>query len=93
MITEKKYKYMTIRPVLDSLQTHALVHSAGSKPELPTYRISNNRTGHPLGYIEWDAYVKEWAFLPQRFGEQTVFTSGCLEDIQDFIRMLSQDSK
>lgn len=93
MITEKKYKYITIRPVppptWEEIPPWARRDSLLNPPQL-WYRVSNNNDGGPLGALEYYKPWRQWCFVPS---PGTVFSTDCLEDIQNFIQMLSQDSK
>ena len=72
MITEKKYKYITMK----------LADSPLFPKDKNVYRVENNRSRDTLGFIEWHAAWHLWEFCPNG---GTAFSSDCLADIQDFI--------
>lgn len=41
-----------------------------------------------LGVIKWYASWRQYCFFPEN---DTIFSSGCLQDIQDFIKKLMDD--
>jgi len=75
-MVKKRYKYITIK----------LADTPLFPKEYSVYRVENNRSRDTLGFIEWHAAWHLWEFCPNG---GTAFSSDCLEDIQDFIRMLT----
>lgn len=49
------------------------------------YDVVNIRQGSRLGGIFWHSPWRQFVFEPQR-GANTIWSSGCLEDIQNAIR-------
>lgn len=50
----------------------------------------NTRHGHVLGDVRWDGSWRQYVFAP--IGS-TVFSGGCLADIQDFIKEAMAERK
>ena len=60
---------------------------AGSSPSGKTqkYTVYAKKYGSKLGTIKWFAHWRQYAFMPD---PQTVFSAGCMDDINHFIRSL-----
>lgn len=52
------------------------------KHKTGTWRVSNRKNGDDLGLIAWYPAWRQYCFLPTL---GTVFSSGCLDEIMDFI--------
>ncbi len=52
------------------------------RPKTNVWTVFSTRTGNPLGHIKWFGRWRQYTFMPEF---DTVFSSGCLNDIQDFI--------
>ena len=50
----------------------------------------NNKSNISLGIVAWNGGWRQYCFYPER---EMVFSSGCLADIQDFIRQLKEERK
>lgn len=50
-----------------------------------TYSVTNNRSGGKLGTIMWWGPWRQYVFFPQ---SGTLYSKGCLHDIEDFIDTL-----
>lgn len=51
----------------------------------PTYFVVNKKSGHFIGRVVWYAVWRCWVF---NSAPNTVWSSGCLADVIDFIRAL-----
>lgn len=47
----------------------------------------NNSSGDPIGSVIWYYRWRQYVYEP---GQETVYSAGCLEDIQDFMRQLKE---
>lgn len=54
------------------------------------YTCVNTKHNDTLGRVEWDGRWRQYVFLPQG---NTVFSVGCLADIQSFIKSLMDARK
>ncbi len=54
------------------------------------YRVLNRRSGAVLGVISWYAPWRQYTFNP---APNTVYSTGCLEDIADFILEAKYEAK
>lgn len=54
------------------------------------WRVDNRRFGTVIGSISWYGAWRQYCFFP---GEKTVFSAGCLRDIQNFIGALMAERK
>jgi hypothetical protein len=48
------------------------------------YSVTNNKSGEELGTIKWYAQWRQYVFVP----ENSLYSRGCLADIQDFMECL-----
>jgi hypothetical protein len=60
---------------------------AGDSPSGKTciFYVYNNRSGDCLGRIKWFGRWRQYCFYP---AAETIYSAGCLADIQDFLRSL-----
>jgi len=79
MIAFAEYKFFTVfqRPVIAGRKTRQ-------------YLILNNRTGVRLGEIEWYPNWRQFAMTPVF---NSIWSAGCLADIQDAIAKISEAHK
>jgi hypothetical protein len=54
------------------------------------YVCRNNRHETYLGKVSWDGQWRQYCFSP---GTETIFSAGCLADIQHFIGQLMDDRR
>lgn len=54
------------------------------------YHIVNKTQGLRLGVIKWFGRWRQHCFFPEPFDE-TVWSAGCLADIQDILRQLKEE--
>jgi hypothetical protein len=54
------------------------------------FLVENTQHGSLLGWIHWYGPWRQYCFLPQ---DNTIFSIGCLQDIQDFIKQLVEERK
>jgi len=73
---ERCYKFFTVE---------CLPVAAGHRT--PRYMIRNNRSGDLLGVIAWYASWRQFCFFPEA---DTVWSNGCLADVQDAIKSAEQ---
>jgi hypothetical protein len=74
-MTEKKYKYITIRRVDNE-----------TFEGYPVYRVFNNRWGDQLAVL---SYYKSWKQYVFSSHDGCVFNDSCLRDVLDFMKILS----
>ena len=60
------------------------------KPKTSVYGVFSNSSGDYLGSIEWWNGWRQYCFLPK---DETVFSTGCMLDIIDFINRLKEERK
>lgn len=72
---EKNYKYIRIIEV-------------SSKPKTKVFSVVNKSSGHEIGVVMWYAPWRQYCFFPSDF---TVFSSGCLLDIANFISIIRKE--
>jgi hypothetical protein len=65
-----------------------LVPKPGIKTEI--WGIESRRSGDLLGIIQWYGPWRQYVFFPS---EETLFNSGCLMDIREFISTLMEIRK
>ena len=53
-----------------------------------TYRIVSKGNGAALGSIKWYGSWRQFCFFPE---PNTVWSAGCLADLQDFFKRLAAD--
>jgi hypothetical protein len=46
------------------------------------FQVVNKRSNEPIGQVRWYGPWRQYTFQPEY---ETVFSAGCLADIQDFI--------
>lgn len=51
------------------------------------YVVTNNRTESELGLIRWHGPWRQYVFVPR---DGTIYSSGCLRDIDSFIEKLHE---
>ena len=73
----KTYQYITIVSLKSNTKTEH-------------YLVLNNKSNSVLGWIEWYVSWRQYCFTPVT---NTIFSAGCLEDVQSFIRGLMLDRK
>jgi hypothetical protein len=56
------------------------------KSKTDVYSVRNNKSNDQLGIIKWYPSWRQYTFLPT---VDTVYSIGCLEDIVDFITLIS----
>ena len=73
------YKYFTVimGPLLPGRKTRG-------------YMIVGKNDRKRLGLIKWYGPWRQYCFYPE---PQTVWNTGCLEDIQDFLNVLKEERK
>lgn len=49
------------------------------------HECRNNRSDDLLGLVEWDGRWRQYVFIPC---ENTIYSAGCLADIQAFVKSL-----
>ena len=62
-------------------------HKIGDKPKTSVWSCYNNRNGDKLGEVKWYPGWRQYCYFPT---VMAVYSGGCLEDIQDFIRQLEE---
>ena len=50
----------------------------------------NKSSGHSIGVVEWYGPWRQYCYFPE---VDTVYSDGCMEDIQHFIRQLGMERK
>lgn len=58
------------------------------RPKTSAWRCRNNRDNSELGIVDWYSPWRQYCYFP---GSMSVHSTGCLDDIGDFIRQLAQD--
>lgn len=61
-------------------------------PKTGVYAVISKSSGKPLGVIRWYVPWRQYVFVPIRVVE-TVWSSGCLQQLQDFINKLMKERK
>lgn len=74
-MSEKKYKFITIRCV-----------GTETFEGYPVYRVFNNRRGGQLAVISWYKSWKQYVFSSH---DECVFNLSCLQDVEDFMKGLT----
>ena len=59
------------------------------KPKTSVYRVINNKSKNELGIIKWYSGWRQYCYFPT---VQAVYSAGCLEDINDFIKRLKTNA-
>jgi hypothetical protein len=57
------------------------------KPKTGVYQCRNNKSGVELGLIKWYPAWRQYCYFPTC---QAVYSKGCLDDINDFIKEISR---
>lgn len=52
------------------------------------YDIKNKKSGMTLGRIKWNSSWRQYCFFPRK---DTVYSKGCMEDINDLISRMEDD--
>lgn len=73
---EKTFKYINFAEVMTTKD---------SKRKTAIYECRNNRSGDVLGWVKWYGPWRQYCFFTRN---GMVFNTGCLEDIQTFIKSL-----
>lgn len=73
-ITEKRYKYITIRQVSNEVFEG-----------YPVYRIFNTKSGGQIGLLSWYKPWKQYVFSSIA---ECVFNNSCLCDVLDFMTII-----
>lgn len=60
------------------------------KPKTSVWECVNNRGDYPIGIIKWYPQWRQYCFYPN---VATVYSSGCLSDIIDFIKQATEDKQ
>jgi len=56
------------------------------KPKTKVWQCNNNRSGEELGVLKWYSGWRQYCYFPT---VQAVYSKGCLDDIADFIKQIS----
>lgn len=76
---DRKYRSFTVKPQKDE--------KSGGKP---SYAIVIDNSGDAIGLIGWYPRRRKWCFAPL---EYTMWSSGCLTDVQDAIDTIAKEEK
>lgn len=57
------------------------------KTKTGVYKCCNNKSGDELGIVKWYSAWSQYCYFPTR---PAVYSKGCLEDINDFIKQISK---
>ena len=60
------------------------------KPKTDVYNILSKSEGDILGKVKWFPNWRQYTFFPEK---GTVFSKGCLEDINRFLQKLKDDRR
>lgn len=55
------------------------------KPKTSVWHCRNNRSGNELGIVKWYGPWRQYCYFPTT---PAVYSAGCLNDIQEFIKQL-----
>jgi hypothetical protein len=69
---------------------HFVLLANATKRKTSTWRCVSNTALLNLGTVEWYAGWRQYCFYANEF---SIFSSGCLADIQDFIKQLNMTHK
>ena len=72
----KKYKFITMTLI-------------EQKPKTGVYQVNNNFSGYELGIIKWYPPWRQYAYFSTC---EAVYSVGCMEDINDFIKGLKEEA-
>lgn len=67
-----------------------VVYPEHSKRTTAQYDVINHRTGTTIGRIQWHGTWRQFCFFP---GTLTVWSAGCLADVQDFLKQLAEERR
>lgn len=75
-----------------SIETYEyiIIEKIDEKPKTNVYRVNNKKSNDSLGVIKWFGNWRQYCFFPSFF---TVYSKGCLNDIQDFIQKIMNERK
>jgi hypothetical protein len=73
------------KPITREYKYFRIVETA-QKPKTKVFSVINKSSGFELGTIAWYGPWRQYCFLPEG---NTVFSKGCLKDIEDFINEMS----
>jgi len=76
----KEYKYMLIEKL----------NIENKKRKTNIYSVKTKKAKFIIGCIKWHPSWRQYCFFP---GQDTVFSKGCLEDINNFLEQLKQERK
>ncbi len=71
------YKYISIIPI-------------EVFPKTSVYSVNSISSYNRIGIIKWYAPWRRYCYFPEK---DTVYSSGCLDDINDFIQQLMKEHK
>jgi hypothetical protein len=75
------------QPILKT--QYKFIHFEQAQFASETWQCVNNRKKSILGTIEYDYGWKQWVYCPN---ENTIYSSGCLTDVIDFLDQLAKSS-
>lgn len=58
------------------------------KPKTSVWECRNNSSGHELGVVKWNSGWRQYCYFPT---VQAVYSSGCLNNISEFISTIMQE--
>ncbi len=70
--------------------TFEIVEKDNIKRKTLKYKVKNISCGFVLGEIAWYVGWRQYCFFPSA---NTVFSSGCMDDINNFIKQLMDERK
>jgi len=59
-------------------------------PKTNVYSVKNRKSESLLGFIKWYGAWRQYCFFPVN---STVYSSGCMKDINDFIEKITEERK
>jgi len=59
-------------------------------PKTRVYSVTSRSDNNRIGIIKWYAPWRRYCYFPE---EDTIYSSGCLDDINDFIQGLMRERK
>jgi hypothetical protein len=65
-----EYKFITVKVLME-------------KPKTKVYGVFNKRADAVIGVVKWYPHWRQYCFFPE---PDTVFSVGCMNDINDFIK-------
>lgn len=60
------------------------------KPKTMVFSVNNKKSEINLGTIKWFSSWRQYCFFPI---EETIFSQGCMKEIQDYIQKLMEGRK